>query len=137
MEIQEKLYNVRNHNGTGLEELWEYAEKEQISSEEFLFLLADTCMLFEEEEKTKSLIGRLKKSSDRGKEAAEFLMLDIDGGDETPYRALEDLFLFSGYQDEDRGIRKPYVRPNAKIGRNDPCPCGSGKKYKKCCGRNK
>ena len=23
----------------------------------------------------------------------------------------------------------------AKIGRNDPCPCGSGKKYKKCCGR--
>ena len=24
-----------------------------------------------------------------------------------------------------------------KIGRNDPCPCGSGKKYKYCCGRNK
>lgn len=23
-----------------------------------------------------------------------------------------------------------------KVGRNDPCPCGSGKKYKKCCGRN-
>ena len=22
------------------------------------------------------------------------------------------------------------------VGRNDPCPCGSGKKYKKCCGRN-
>lgn len=29
--------------------------------------------------------------------------------------------------------RKPVVR-DAKIGRNDPCPCGSGKKYKKCCG---
>jgi preprotein translocase subunit SecA len=28
------------------------------------------------------------------------------------------------------------VRSGAKIGRNDPCPCGSGKKYKKCCGRN-
>ena len=27
------------------------------------------------------------------------------------------------------------VKP-PKIGRNDPCPCGSGKKYKKCCGRN-
>jgi len=26
------------------------------------------------------------------------------------------------------------VRKGAKIGRNDPCPCGSGKKYKKCCG---
>lgn len=28
------------------------------------------------------------------------------------------------------------VRREKKIGRNDPCPCGSGKKYKKCCGRN-
>ena len=27
------------------------------------------------------------------------------------------------------------VRKPKKIGRNDPCPCGSGKKYKKCCGR--
>lgn len=26
--------------------------------------------------------------------------------------------------------------PNVKVGRNDPCPCGSGKKYKHCCGRN-
>ncbi|ABC77458.1 protein translocase subunit [Syntrophus aciditrophicus SB] len=28
-------------------------------------------------------------------------------------------------------------RKNEKVGRNDPCPCGSGKKYKKCCGANK
>jgi hypothetical protein len=27
----------------------------------------------------------------------------------------------------------PYVRASPKVGRNDPCPCGSGKKYKKCC----
>ncbi len=27
------------------------------------------------------------------------------------------------------------IRKEAKIGRNDPCPCGSGKKYKKCCGK--
>jgi uncharacterized protein YecA (UPF0149 family) len=27
----------------------------------------------------------------------------------------------------------PYVRETPKAGRNDPCPCGSGKKYKKCC----
>ena len=30
---------------------------------------------------------------------------------------------------------KPVKRENPKIGRNAPCPCGSGKKYKKCCGR--
>ena len=30
-----------------------------------------------------------------------------------------------------------YRREEPKIGRNDPCPCGSGKKYKKCCGKDK
>ena len=30
---------------------------------------------------------------------------------------------------------KMYVNTN-RVGRNDPCPCGSGKKYKKCCGKN-
>ena len=37
------------------------------------------------------------------------------------------------------GDRQPVqqvVRNSAKVGRNDPCPCGSGKKYKKCCGAN-
>ena len=29
---------------------------------------------------------------------------------------------------------KPVVRAEPKVGRNDPCPCGSGKKHKKCCG---
>ncbi len=32
-------------------------------------------------------------------------------------------------------VKKPVVNKGAKIGRNDPCPCGSGLKYKKCCGR--
>ncbi|HOA82888.1 MAG TPA: preprotein translocase subunit SecA [Thermodesulfovibrio thiophilus] len=33
------------------------------------------------------------------------------------------------------GSSQPIEKPK-KIGRNDPCPCGSGKKYKKCCGKN-
>ena len=32
--------------------------------------------------------------------------------------------------------RRPVVNRDRKVGRNDPCPCGSGKKYKKCCGAN-
>lgn len=32
---------------------------------------------------------------------------------------------------------KPMVRTEPKVSRNDPCPCGSEKKYKKCCGANK
>jgi uncharacterized protein YecA (UPF0149 family) len=31
---------------------------------------------------------------------------------------------------------EPRAQAPQKIGRNDPCPCGSGKKYKKCCGRS-
>ena len=33
----------------------------------------------------------------------------------------------------DSGPKKPVVKGN-KVGRNDPCPCGSGLKYKRCCG---
>ena len=36
---------------------------------------------------------------------------------------------------EGQQIAGPPVRKDATAGRNDPCPCGSGKKYKKCCGR--
>ncbi|MDO4839758.1 MAG: YchJ family metal-binding protein [Desulfovibrionaceae bacterium] len=33
-------------------------------------------------------------------------------------------------------VPEPYRKAEPKVGRNDPCPCGSGKKYKKCCGKN-
>ncbi len=33
--------------------------------------------------------------------------------------------------------KKPEEEKKIIVGRNDPCPCGSGLKYKKCCGRNK
>jgi uncharacterized protein YecA (UPF0149 family) len=39
-----------------------------------------------------------------------------------------------------RRVPAPPPAPAAdlpRVGRNDPCPCGSGKKYKKCCGRNR
>ncbi len=39
---------------------------------------------------------------------------------------------------EDEESLPPPVEPihtDAKLGRNDPCPCGSGKKYKQCCGK--
>ena len=39
--------------------------------------------------------------------------------------------------DLEKLFNPPQVVKSEKIGRNDPCPCGSGKKYKKCCGANK
>ena len=44
--------------------------------------------------------------------------------------------MFTNAGGEDTPKRKPVVKKEQKIGRNDPCSCGSGKKYKQCCGRN-
>ncbi|WP_294344473.1 preprotein translocase subunit SecA [uncultured Clostridium sp.] len=38
---------------------------------------------------------------------------------------------------DEAAANEPKKRTEPKIGRNDPCPCGSGKKYKNCCGRGK
>jgi len=43
-------------------------------------------------------------------------------------------FFDSVEEDDDYPAQQPVRREGPKIGRNDPCPCGSGKKYKKCCG---
>jgi preprotein translocase subunit SecA len=43
--------------------------------------------------------------------------------------------VFSGSGDSTPAKKKPVKRETQKVGRNAPCPCGSGKKYKKCCGR--
>lgn len=39
------------------------------------------------------------------------------------------------FNDGDFVKEKPIEREEPRVGRNDPCPCGSGKKYKKCCGK--
>ena len=41
----------------------------------------------------------------------------------------------TGTNKDDTVAKGPYKRKEAKIGRNSPCPCGSGKKYKQCCGK--
>jgi len=42
-----------------------------------------------------------------------------------------------GMQDtRERQAPQPYVKTEKKVGRNEPCPCGSGKKYKNCHGAN-
>ena len=51
--------------------------------------------------------------------------------DETLFEESDDM---PNYYDQPTPIT--YVRETPKVGRNDPCPCGSGKKYKKCCLKN-
>lgn len=60
-----------------------------------------------------------------GEAAGEF---DDEDGDEF------DDDEFSDDEDFDVSVPKPtFIRETARVGRNDPCPCGSGKKFKKCC----
>ena len=47
----------------------------------------------------------------------------------------EEVAKVTGTNKDETGPRAPKKRENAKVYPNDPCPCGSGKKYKQCCGR--
>ena len=48
----------------------------------------------------------------------------------------EEVAKVTGTNKDDSSVKAPIRRKTAKIGRNDPCPCGSGLKYKMCCGKN-
>ena len=58
-------------------------------------------------------------------------MFNENAIEERRERELEELNMVGG-EEEESGAQ--IIRTEDKIGRNDPCPCGSGKKYKKCCG---
>ena len=47
----------------------------------------------------------------------------------------EQVAKVTGTNKDDTAVRAPKKRENVKVYPNDPCPCGSGKKYKQCCGR--
>ena len=49
----------------------------------------------------------------------------------------EQVAKVTGTNKDDTLVKKPTVRADAKVYPNDPCPCGSGKKYKQCCMRKK
>ena len=67
---------------------------------------------------------------------------DLSGIKEQSLGAIKDiahmtklLGINNGSNKQEALSKEPFRKDGKKIGRNDPCPCGSGKKYKKCCGR--
>jgi preprotein translocase subunit SecA len=56
-------------------------------------------------------------------------VLKIRTNADTPHDAAQAVRAQTG------GAKQPAKVAGKKVGRNDPCPCGSGKKYKHCCGR--
>ncbi len=49
----------------------------------------------------------------------------------------EQEVLAKAKQERSKNPERYKLKPGQTVGRNDPCPCGSGKKYKKCCGAGK
>ena len=47
---------------------------------------------------------------------------------------IRDYFREGSWREAFQEVQQPVVRQGPKIGRNDPCPCGSGRKFKNCCG---
>ena len=75
-------------------------------------------------------------SDDRGK--VEFIARFDLGGVAQVHHERADFARHNGrwyFVDGEQMAQKPVVREGPRIGRNDPCTCGSGKKYKKCCGK--
>ncbi len=67
----------------------------------------------------------------------EFVATYTYNGDMARYHEVATFDKIDGnwhFTEGEPGVNKPVVREEPKVGRNDPCPCGSGKKYKKCCG---
>lgn len=73
--------------------------------------------------------------------AERFFALDTVRRDEPEVKearvSAEKPQVFANSPESGKPVNKPAHRDNRKIGRNDPCPCGSGKKYKNCCGKGK
>ncbi len=61
---------------------------------------------------------------------------EMGGGDSAAARARQRAAQEAAIAQQHREVNRTPVRREQKVGRNDPCPCGSGKKFKNCCGAN-
>ncbi|MCR6663501.1 MAG: preprotein translocase subunit SecA [Luteimonas sp.] len=71
------------------------------------------------------------EAQERAQAEAKLRQAQFQHADSGGYGADEE----ASQPDYQQGPRQPIVREGAKVGRNDPCPCGSGKKYKHCHGQ--
>ena len=80
------------------------------------------------DEVTKILLHIQKKEGVTRKETAQITNASLE---DTAINLVD-----GNLSEKEGGMNKTVVNKEPKVGRNDPCPCGSGKKYKNCCGKN-
>lgn len=136
LELQQEILDTLNlkDNGRRAKGMEQINKTMKRKNKEVLFLLAE-CFL--DAGKTGRALTTIEKLGDMEPEDASVSYLQEDILESM--REPDDMYtpdmspdFFSLFEEP----KQPFVRNTKKIGRNDPCPCGSGKKYKKCCGRN-
>ena len=70
-------------------------------------------------------LGKMERDEKGWEDACSEMILSLVG--------IRDYFRAGEWREGFEEIQKPLVRKGPKVGRNDPCPCGSGRKFKKCC----
>ena len=136
VKIQEEIYRAfyENREPDRPKELEKIRKKISVENDELDCLTAMCYMGTGKYSKANSM---LEKIAERTEDESVYAMLDMMGGQIEGMSSYymdyaQDRDPFTGIGME---VDMPYQRESKKIGRNDPCPCGSGKKYKKCCGK--
>lgn len=117
------------------DELWQTAIPDEEGIENGLRMAALTALAqcvkeeLRNEEGVPDLVARMAAAQQEG--------YDSDTDADAPF-TLSSLLCSVGHlgrqQSEELNLpQEPYINPNRDVGRNAPCPCGSGKKFKKCC----
>ena len=130
-EVQEHMKGAENNSREDLQWLEKYRKEKKIVSEEYLYFLADQFTVSCDWTQARKLAEELEKSSPSGAAGAQVLRERIREGQKTvdDFETEEPFgWGFPWAADPELERQMPYVRKNPKIGRNDPCPCGSGKK---------
>lgn len=133
IEKQEMMYDACSFvDAAAMKGLIQYWKNEKIQSEEFVFLLARALTTGCEFERASEVLRKLENGSQQAKKSAGLLRMRLEQGEDVvdePWEPENEPWEFM------ESFQKPYVREERKIGRNEPCSCGSGKKYKHCCGK--
>jgi hypothetical protein len=89
--------------------------------------------------RVKGMLRKVDELADLSQDEAELVQFALD--ERLRLHGLAPVFEAERHDEHDHGDHEiaeaaptPQAAPNEKPGRNDPCPCGSGKKYKKCHG---
>lgn len=136
MEMQCRIYYASKVKGEGgfAEELKDILQKSG-NNYEVAFLLMNGYIFSQKFSKAKNLLLDLKRRLPGRDASVEEVLRFLKEREKAEKGNGEwDPFFL---EEMKGGSQVPYRRKEAKVGRNAPCPCGSGKKYKNCCGKNK